>query len=148
MKTKWLNNTMLTAAMVGTILNVTSCGTWIHPERKGQQAGRIDPGIAILDGVGLLFFVIPGLIAFAVDFSNGTIYLPHERSRLSMQDTPDDLADMEAVKLERRPVTKDDIELKVRERTGKRIDLSSPNVRVTRLDGESGIQTSGAFVGL
>lgn len=30
----------------------------------------------ILDGIGLLFFLVPGVIAFAVDFSNGTIYLP------------------------------------------------------------------------
>ena len=32
--------------------------------------------MAVLDGIGLLFFIIPGVIAFAVDFSNGTIYLP------------------------------------------------------------------------
>ena len=30
----------------------------------------------LLDAVGLLFFFVPGVIAFAVDFSNGTIYLP------------------------------------------------------------------------
>jgi hypothetical protein len=53
-----------------------SCGTILHPERKGQTSGRIDPAIAVLDAVGLLFFIIPGVIAFAVDFSNGTIYLP------------------------------------------------------------------------
>ena len=32
--------------------------------------------MAVLDGIGLLFFILPGVIAFAVDFSNGTIYLP------------------------------------------------------------------------
>ena len=114
MKTKWLNNTLLSAAMAGTILNATSCGTWIHPERKGQQAGRIDPGIAILDGIGLLFFVIPGVIAFAVDFSNGTIYLPPEGSRLSMREAPNDSADMEAIEVDKRPLTEADIEFEVR----------------------------------
>lgn len=58
------------------ILTQTACGTLLHPERNGQRAGRIDPAIAILNGVGILFYAVPGLVAFAVDFSNGTIYLP------------------------------------------------------------------------
>src|SRR5690606_29936038 len=37
------------------------------------------PGVAILNGIGLLFYVIPGLIAFAVDFATGAIYFPDER---------------------------------------------------------------------
>ena len=53
-----------------------ACGTILHPERKGQIDGRIDPAVAILNGVGLLLFLVPGVIAFAVDFSNGTIYRP------------------------------------------------------------------------
>ena len=52
------------------------CGTIMYPERKGQSLGKIDPAVAILDGLGLLLFLVPGVIAFAVDFSNGTIYLP------------------------------------------------------------------------
>lgn len=58
------------------IFQLVGCGTILHPERKGQRSGRIDVGIALLDGLGLLFFFIPGIIAYAVDFSNGTIYLP------------------------------------------------------------------------
>lgn len=58
------------------VLQLTGCGTLLYPERKGQKDGRIDTGVAILDGIGLLFFIIPGAIAFAVDFNNGTIYLP------------------------------------------------------------------------
>lgn len=60
----------------GLILNLTACGTILHPERKGQTSGRLDAGVVLLDAVGLLFFFVPGVIAFAVDFSNGTIYLP------------------------------------------------------------------------
>lgn len=29
-----------------------------------------------MDGLGLLLFIVPGVIAYAVDFSNNTIYLP------------------------------------------------------------------------
>jgi len=52
------------------------CGTILYPERRGQQGSSIDAGVAVLDGIGLLLFIIPGVIAFAVDFSTGAIYLP------------------------------------------------------------------------
>ena len=58
------------------IVQLVGCGTIMYPERRGQRGGRIDPGVAVLDGLCLLLFIIPGIIAFAVDFSNGTIYLP------------------------------------------------------------------------
>ena len=60
------------------------CGTLLYPERRGQNGGRLDADVAILDGIGLVFFIIPGLFAFAVDFVTGAIYLPPgERSRIS-----------------------------------------------------------------
>jgi hypothetical protein len=58
------------------LVQVFGCGTIIYPERRGQKSGRIDPGIAILDGIGLLFFIVPGLVAYAIDFTTGAIYLP------------------------------------------------------------------------
>jgi len=57
---------------------VSGCGTVLHPERRGQPAGPLDWKIVALDTLGLLLFFIPGVIAFAVDFNNGTIYLPPE----------------------------------------------------------------------
>jgi hypothetical protein len=64
------------ALIVAMVLQFSACGTIMYPERKGQKDGQIDSTVAILDGIGLLFFIVPGVIAFAVDFSNGTIYLP------------------------------------------------------------------------
>ena len=58
-------------------VQLMGCGTLMYPERKGQRGGRIDVGIVVLDGIGLLFFLVPGIIAYVVDFSNGTIYLPN-----------------------------------------------------------------------
>ncbi len=40
---------------------------------------KIDPIVAVADAIGLLFFFIPGVIAFAVDFNNGTIYKSGKR---------------------------------------------------------------------
>jgi len=56
-----------------------ACGTILYPERRGQKSGRIDPAVAIMDGLGLLLFLIPGIAAFAVDFATGAIYLPGGR---------------------------------------------------------------------
>ena len=55
---------------------LTACGSIFFPDRRGQIDGKIDPMIVVLDAVGLLFYVIPGLIAFGVDFATGAIYFP------------------------------------------------------------------------
>ena len=71
---------LLIGALAASLMSqLVACGTILHPERKGQRGGQIDPAIALFDAIGLLFFFIPGVIAFAVDFSNGTIYLPGGR---------------------------------------------------------------------
>ncbi len=67
----------------GVLIGLSSaagCGTILYPERRGQPAGQLDWGVVVLDGIGLFFFFVPGIIAFAVDFASGTIYLPSERS--------------------------------------------------------------------
>ncbi|WP_370335265.1 polyribonucleotide nucleotidyltransferase [Parvularcula marina] len=70
-------------------LPLGACGSILYPERRGQQSGRIDAGVAVLDGIGLLLFLIPGIIAYAVDFHTGAIYLPGTGASL---ETEDDLA--------------------------------------------------------
>jgi hypothetical protein len=60
----------------GSLGLASGCGTIFYPERRGQPAGDLDWKIVALDALGLLFFFIPGIIAFAVDFSTGAIYLP------------------------------------------------------------------------
>lgn len=40
------------------LVSSTGCGMLLHPERQGQTGGRIDPAVAILDGIGLLFFLV------------------------------------------------------------------------------------------
>lgn len=66
------------------MLELTACGTVFYPERKGNKSGSIDPVVAAADAIGLLFFFIPGIIAFAVDFNNGTIYLPGGKKHSSL----------------------------------------------------------------
>ncbi|BDX03216.1 hypothetical protein MACH16_19640 [Marinomonas pontica] len=70
--------TRITKGVVAALLitQVTACGTLLYPERRGQTNGQIDVGVAALDAIGLLFFFVPGVVAFGVDFITGTIYLP------------------------------------------------------------------------
>lgn len=66
------------ASAIGTCLYASSgCGTLLHPERRGQpHSHQIDWKVAALDGLGLILFFVPGVVAFAVDFYTGAIYLP------------------------------------------------------------------------
>lgn len=73
---RWLKGAVIGASVIA----ISGCGTIFYPERKGQLSGDIDPAVAVANGVGLLFFIVPGVIAYAVDFSNGTIYLPNRTS--------------------------------------------------------------------
>ncbi len=63
------------AVAAALMTQLTACGTLFWPDRRGQIEGRIDPVVAALDAIGILFYVIPGLIAFGVDFATGAIYL-------------------------------------------------------------------------
>jgi hypothetical protein len=76
--TMWNGTKRRVATFLATALavQVSGCGTLLYPERKGQTGGKADATVVLLDCVGLLFFIIPGVIAFIVDFDNGTIYLP------------------------------------------------------------------------
>ncbi len=62
---------------------LSGCGTLMHPERRGQYpTGRLDWRIVAADGLCLLLFFVPGVVAFAVDFYTGAIYLPRGRYSL------------------------------------------------------------------
>lgn len=64
------------SCLLALVMNLTACGYFLYPERKGQDGGRVDPTVVILDAAALLFGILPGVVAFAVDFTTGTIYLP------------------------------------------------------------------------
>ena len=81
-------------------LQSAACGLLIYPERKGQKSGQIDPGVAILDAAGLIVFLVPGLVAFGVDFVGGCIYLPGGGKRAPGRHCP---KDQHGAEIRRRP---------------------------------------------
>lgn len=75
-------------ALTPVALFSTGCGSLMHSERVGQpHSHQIDWKIAALNGLGMLFFFVPGVVAFAVDFYTGAIYLPYDETYPTYQVT-------------------------------------------------------------
>ncbi len=111
----------------------TSCGTILYPERRGQPAcGPLDPEVVILDALGLLFFVIPGVVAFIVDFNNGTIYLPPPAC-CALPQTIVRRQDLIPVKFAKTDLTQAKIEQVVGERVGRPVTLEAGQFRAGEL---------------
>lgn len=102
-------------------LQSAACGLLIYPERKGQKSGQIDPGVAILDAAGLIVFLVPGLVAFGVDFVTGCIYLPGGAKRA-------DGAAPATIVLHPDELDAAGIERVVSAATGQTVDLGDPRV--------------------
>ena len=103
------------------------CGTLLHPERRGQSRGQIDPAIAILNGLGLLLFIVPGVVAFAVDFSTGAIYLPPGASA-EFGDEP------RIIYMDPDKITPQSLAAVIKQHTGMTIALSDDSMRVMEID--------------
>ncbi len=110
------------------IVQLTGCGTLMYPERRGQRGGRLDAGVVIMDGIGLLFFLVPGIIAYAVDFSNGTIYLPGTSHGTL------DPKNMKQIKFDPKQYTNESIEKIIRDETGYMVKLDQENMKISRLE--------------
>jgi hypothetical protein len=119
--------------LVATILSTCSaagCGTIIYPERRGQTRGVLDPGVVLLDGLGLLLFLVPGLIAFAVDFSTGAIFLPQGgESVLSTKGRQG----FQTISLAPNQLSRPQIAEAVSEHTGRRIQLEEGRYHTAKL---------------
>jgi len=124
---KTLVNTLRLSVCAVFTMQLMGCGTLMYPERKGQRAGRIDVGVALLDGVGLFFFLIPGVIAFAVDFNNGTIYLPGT-SRVSLN-----LQNIKEVKFNPKSTSLASLERIIKDQTGYEVKLADEDVKPYKL---------------
>ena len=102
---------------------LTGCGTVFHPERRGQPAGSLDWKIVGLNALGLILFVIPGIIAFAVDFHTGAIYLPPGGVGLSSRNN----RPLVVRHVPREKISREQIEAVVSSHAGRPIDLAGSN---------------------
>lgn len=111
----------------------SSCGTILHPERIGQPPGRLDPGVVALDGVGLLVFLIPGAVAFAVDFYTGAIYLPPQYSMKPSSPGADNIEPV-TIRVDPHTLTPERVAAVIREQTGREVQLVPGTYRVAPIE--------------
>ncbi len=104
------------------VLGLSGCGTLLYPERRDQERGRIDATVAFLDGLGLIFYVIPGLVALLVDFGTGAIYLPKGQKKGAL------------IRVEPKPLNPEKIPSIIYEETGIEVDLNDPRWIVKELN--------------
>lgn len=112
------------------ILQLTACGTIFYPERKGTKSGELDPIVVVADAIGLMFFFIPGVIAFAVDFSNGTIYKSGKRHSSL---TP---AELKSISVNGK-VDKKALSVLMNKKLGLAVNLDSSNVQMKKFNTEA-----------
>jgi hypothetical protein len=139
MQARRISSTFIALTFAATIPFIsTSCGTLLYPERRGQPRGVIDPGVLLLDAVGLIFFVVPGIVAFAVDFSTGAIYFPPPECgpgqwRGPLSQNPLRREDLVEVQVPKEELTQGKIEQVVSQRTGKPVALQPGQFRAAEI---------------
>lgn len=101
---------------------LSACGTLFFPDRRGQIEGKVDPLVVVLDSIGILFYVVPGLIAFGIDFATGAIYLPDDRYSVA----PDKL--QEAIRANG-SVDHARLQQIIQQETGQQLPLTHPNLQ-------------------
>jgi hypothetical protein len=143
----------------GGALSLSGCGTLMHKERINRPHSRdIDWKVVALNGLGLCFFFVPGVIAFVVDFYTGAIYLPQEscgdgvpmgepmpvyESMPTPTAEPGPQASIERVgdttfkriALGKQQLTREEIEQQVTRCVGRDVTLDADDVRMSRLNG-------------
>ncbi len=136
------------------VFQLAACGTIIYPERRGQTSGQIDPAIAILDAIGLVFFIIPGLLAFAIDFATGAIYLPAGRNASERVDELRDRlnsrvelqGDRIVVYLDPQELTPERVETLVQEINGEQVRFDGERLEAYRYNDRTELPTAFAHL--
>lgn len=128
------------------LLSELGCGYILYPERRGRRSGTIDAGVAVMDALWLLLFLVPGIVAFVVDFSTGAIYLGgHARNDPPRPDgrRNDGSGQQPMIVLGAGPnPSRARIEAVVGVHLGRRISLDDPRVQSRRLASHAEIQPS------
>jgi hypothetical protein len=119
---------VVSIVLIGFFINLIACGTIMYPERKGQREGRLDPAIVILDAVGLLFFFIPGVLAFAVDFYNGCIYMSGGKHSNKT------IKDIKVARFNPRSTSPGDISRLIEQSVGKKVEFTDKRMLAYSLD--------------
>ncbi|GAB6095450.1 hypothetical protein JCM14469_17020 [Desulfatiferula olefinivorans] len=128
---KKILKTLAGLAVLTVLLQTVSCGFILYPERRGRTSGYIDPGVAILDAILFIPGILPGVVAFAVDFTTGCIYTSERRFSAELLNGEQDpgLLDQAILQLDI-PA----LEHVLSEKAGKPVMLDPAGIRVLRVN--------------
>ena len=135
MKT-YFNREVMVITVALLCYQLTGCGTILYPERRNKEPGRLDVGIVLLDAFWLLVGIIPGIIAFAVDFSSGAIYLPEHRLSGEPQR-------MRVVRFDPQHTSRAQLEAMISRETGQKFNFDDERVQYTRVKSK---EEAGAYL--
>ena len=87
------NKGFLLVLLLCSFIMLSSCGTILKSQNNFKRhSDRYDYFILGLDLAGLCLFIVPGVIAFAVDHSTGALYLsPSESADPATNNIPEKL---------------------------------------------------------
>ena len=114
------------------LLGASGCGTLFFSRRIGRKMSRtIDNKVFYTDCFLCLLGIVPGVVAFILDFDNGTIY--YTEAEL----IPDDfnqgaLTPGKMKKIDGGSMTEAEIARRLSEATGRKIDLSQARIVTLR----------------
>lgn len=147
LRRQFVSQAITLGTATATLVSLGGCGTLLHSERLHQPHSRdLDWKIVALNGLGLIFFFVPGVIAFVVDFYTGAIYLPPQygAAKPPVDDEVQQLVEQrfqepQPVPLEKVAVLSGElnlvaIEREVTQQVGRPVWLSETSARVTRLE--------------
>lgn len=113
---------LLDLACLGGLGASAGCAAILYPERQGNHSGPIDVGPLILDILWFIPGLVPGIVALAVDFGTGAIYLGSRR-RAALGPTPLGIAPGERMTVRApRPEERVDVALRLRGSQGAVLD--------------------------
>jgi hypothetical protein len=111
------------------------CGTIFYPERRGQPAGKLDWKVVAFDALGLVLFFVPGIIAFAVDFATGAIYLPPDHyGKAKGADAEKEPKKFAVLQLPRGRADRQHIEEAISQHVGRDVSLAGGEVQSRQLE--------------
>ncbi len=130
--TSRLRRFLAAGVLITFLVSLTSCGYFLYPERRGQTKGEIDLPILLLDGSSLLFaavtgaavIAVAGVVALAVDFTSGCIYLPGKGKKAGVEVVPFDNT---------RPLAQADLESILSGYTGSPVHLEPGSITLLRI---------------
>lgn len=77
------------------VLSLQACGTLIKRDQIGKaHSKKLDLPIVALNAIGLVLFIVPGVVAFTVDYLNGTLYLPYGKITKLDKSSPEAIKDI------------------------------------------------------